>query len=599
MDGTVFQDIGMADELEQALWSDACLAAQVFAALVKDGQFQNAGIAVKAQAGPVRDIWMDHLRALLPADVTIGQIPIDVSVERLLGGLDLGRTLAAGRAVEMTGLLAAADCNVLFLPVAGLAEDSTVSLLAASRDTGDVRIERDGVSDARPARFGLICFDESEDADDAISKVLLDRLMLHIDLRSISIRSAGSSGIKDEIFSQETAISDQIRGQICAVTAAFGLISMRPAMQMVALTKVLAQFQGRTEVDEDDVAVAIRLSLVHRALQIPAPPEPDEQTEPEQQPSPPEEQHSQEQPKPDNQGDAAEAQTDMPDDMMLETVQASMPPGLLAYLQASAAAQKRRSKTGRRGAKTLGAKRGRPLTSRKGALTTGKRLDLVATLRAAAPWQRARRLATGSDLKVHVRKDDFHVRRYHQHSETSTIFVVDASGSTALNRLSEAKGAIEILLGESYARRDYVSLISFRGREGQVLLPPTRALVRAKRSLASLPGGGGTPLASGIQTALALAQEEWKRGRDPSIVLLTDGSANVDAKGQGGRKNAAEDAERYARQLGLSGMSSILVDIGRRPQKRARHLAQLMDAVYLPMPFADAKSLSQAVKATQ
>ena len=104
---------------------------------------------------------------------------------------------------------------------------------------------------------------------------------------------------------------------------------------------------------------------------------------------------------------------------------------------------------------------------------------------------------------------------------------MDASGSSALHRLAEAKGAIELLLASCYVRRDRVALVAFRGQSAELLLPPTRSLVRAKRSLASLPGGGGTPLAAGIDVSLLLADAVQRRGGTPTIVLLTDGRANV------------------------------------------------------------------------
>jgi magnesium chelatase subunit D len=116
---------------------------------------------------------------------------------------------------------------------------------------------------------------------------------------------------------------------------------------------------------------------------------------------------------------------------------------------------------------------------------------------------------------VEVRRDDFRVGRFEQRSQSTTIFVVDASGSSAFNRLAEAKGAVELLLADCYVRRDRVALLAFRGRGAELLLPPTRSLVRAKRSLAGLPGGGGTPLAAGIDAAAALADAVRRRGETP------------------------------------------------------------------------------------
>ena len=133
--------------------------------------------------------------------------------------------------------------------------------------------------------------------------------------------------------------------------------------------------------------------------------------------------------------------------------------------------------------------RGRPAGVRQGRPHAGARLHLIETLRAAAPWQKLRRNAmpdAPNDLLVRV--EDFRLRRHVERAQTTTIFVLDASGSSALNRLAEAKGAIELLLADCYVRRDRVAVIAFRSRSADLLLPPTRSLTRAKRCLAALPG---------------------------------------------------------------------------------------------------------------
>jgi magnesium chelatase subunit D len=139
--------------------------------------------------------------------------------------------------------------------------------------------------------------------------------------------------------------------------------------------------------------------------------------------------------------------------------------------------------------------------------------------------------------------------------------------------------------------------VTFRGRAAEVLLPPTRSLVRAKRSLAGLPGGGGTPLAAGIQTAMAVGTQAQRRGETPTVVLLTDGRANVAMNGAGGRDAAHADALKAARQLRLKRMSVLFVDTSPRPNPLAQSLAAAMEARYIPLPFASAEALSGIVTA--
>jgi magnesium chelatase subunit D len=153
-----------------------------------------------------------------------------------------------------------------------------------------------------------------------------------------------------------------------------------------------------------------------------------------------------------------------------------------------------------------------------------------------------------------------------------------------------------MLLSDCYVRRDRVAVIAFRGRGAEVLLEPTHSLVRAKRSLAALPGGGGTPLASGIAAGFAMAEASRKRGQTPVIVALTDGRANVTRDGIGGRATAESQALEIARLFKLSGIASLLIDTAPRPQPFSRDLALAMGARYVPLPFADAAGMSAAVR---
>jgi magnesium chelatase subunit D len=245
--------------------------------------------------------------------------------------------------------------------------------------------------------------------------------------------------------------------------------------------------------------------LAHRATQVPqssnAPEQPDDDAEPQDNPEPPPNQPPPESGTADDPAQLTLDNVSVPDDMMVAEAAAALLPGLLAQIAAQGRAASRVAgpsarQRGRSAAKTAAATRGRPNRVRAGDPGKGARLDLLATLRAAAPWQnlRARDNPNGAGTHIAVRRSDFRVKRFAQPVLTTTIFVVDASGSAALNRLAEAKGAVNLLLADCYVRRDQVALIAFRGATAELLLPPTRALARAKRSLSALPGGGGTPM---------------------------------------------------------------------------------------------------------
>jgi magnesium chelatase subunit D len=264
---------------------------------------------------------------------------------------------------------------------------------------------------------------------------------------------------------------------------------------------------------------------------------------------------------------------------------------------ASNLAQKRKGSGGKSQQSHASKLRGRPIGARPGDPRSGARLALLDTLRTAAPWQKLRAKTAPAHVKIHIRREDFRVKRHAERKRVTTIFVVDASGSAALHRLSEAKGAVQHLLAQCYARRDQAALISFRGTAADLLLPPTRSLTRVRRQLARMPGGGGTPLAAGIAMAEDTADQAARRGDTPVIVFLTDGQANVTRDGVGERARAEKDAFANAQRLAKHGFASVVIDTSPRPQIRAQRLAQELGARYMPLPSADPARVAQAVQA--
>lgn len=180
---------------------------------------------------------------------------------------------------------------------------------------------------------------------------------------------------------------------------------------------------------------------------------------------------------------------------------------------------------------------------------------------------------------------------------STTVFVVDASGSTALQRLAEAKGAVELLLADCYVRRDRVALVSFRGAGAELLLPPTRSLVAARRALTALPGGGGSPIAAGFELAARVAAQLDRSGDDVTVVVLTDGRANLSRDGLPGRERAADEARRVARELAPLATHRVLIDTSVRPEPAAQALAVALAARYVPMPFARARAIRDSIAA--
>jgi len=578
-------------------WTDAVTAALVFAV----DPVGIGGILLRARAGPVRERWLAGLRAVLPPSQALRSLPLHIADGRLLGGLDLNATLLAGRPVAERGLLTEADGGVLLLAMAERLPQATQAHVTAAMDAGETRVERDGLSLRLPARFGVVALDEGLE-DEAAPAGLRDRLAVHLDLTEIAIGDTEAFAVEPaEIVAARVRLAglrpnqEQIEA-ICGAAAALGILSLRAPMLALRVAAANAAFAEHDEVEQDDIALAARLVLAPRALIFP------QADQPEQPPPPPEPEADQT--PPDDQPEPQPSDLDKAmDEVILAAVQAALPPDVLAALRAAAGRSRSRSH-GKAGALQKSNSRGRPAGVLRGELRAGARLNVIETLRAAAPWQPLRRRqaeAAGQALgrpRILISKDDFRIARFKQRAETATIFVVDASGSAALHRLAEAKGAVELLLADCYIRRDQVALIAFRGTSAELLLPPTRSLARAKRSLAGLPGGGGTPLAAGLDAALALADQISRKGQTPTVILLTDGRANIARDGGPGRPRAEQDAMAAARQLRAAGITVVLVDTSPRPSPSGAALAKEMGARYLPLPHADATVLSEAVKAS-
>ena len=514
--------------------------------------------------------------------------------EALYGGLDLTATLAAGRPVRSEGVLARPSALILTM-----AERCPAGLAA-----------RLGQALDQPGH-ALVALDEGAEADEALPAALADRLALFLTLDGIADAEAPPLTMNLARIEDARARLSSVRvpksaaGLLAGVAKALDIPGLRAPLLALRLARVIAALRGNGGVHRQDLTTAAELVFAHRARATPGAeaealpppaPDPDPGTDP-----------------------AAQADSlDLPDELILEAVRAALPPDLLDRLAAARAARAMAGGTGSGEAK-VGQRRGRPLPSRPGRPDSGNRLDLIATLRAAAPWQAVRRReaerATGgtmptipqaaegvpltqepADNRLHIRPGDLRIRRHQERTERVLIFAVDASGSAALARLAEAKGAVELLLARAYARRDHVALIAFRGAGAELMLPPTRSLVQTKRRLSGLPGGGGTPLAAALKLAAETAVRARSRGLTPVLVMLTDGRANIALDGAAGRERAEADAAGMARLWRNTGAASVVIDTATRPEAGLKRLSAALGGVYLALPRADAARMSTALE---
>ena len=612
----------MTTQRGQSAWFDA----QTTAVLLAIDPHGLGGICVKSQFGPIRDAWFAFMQTQIAPGIHFQKIPLQIQDEQLLGGLDLEATLSYGKPVYSTGLLAKSHSGFIVLPMAERISPHTIAHILQVVDRGEVRHPQQ-TAELTPCEFGMIAFDEGIAPDESMHPRLAEHMAFEVRLDPLSLSDCTDSlEITPTIIAEAKKRLPEIECDIRFIeslmqsAAAFGVDSIRAGLFAVRAAKALAALRNQDAVTEDEVVDAARLVLSHRATRMPSSREEQEQDESADDAEQPDEEQSKSEHDPqeqddfnqkdDSDTDANEPKENMEqpsaddlEELLIEAIKAGIPANALAQLSTGLGrSNSKQGSKGQFGQLQKNANSGRPAESWRGLPKGGKRLDLLKTIRAAVPWQTMRKGESRLKLpavnkqrsRIQIRVDDLHVKRYQQRQGVVTIFLVDASGSSATQRLAEAKGAVEQLLADCYIRRDEVAMIALRGRTAEVVLPPTRSLVRAKRNLAALPGGGGTPLATGFAAVNEMALTIRRKGMTPLIVVMTDGVANVTLEGVGGRERAHQDALQTARQLRAAGHAILFIDTASAPQALAEALATEMAAQYLPLPYINSgKAISQ------
>ena len=561
-----------------ASWSLAVELAE----LLRDPISRRAlGSAVIVGGGPVARSYVQHVQGMATPSVIA---PTDVSFTSLLGGVDAEATLRSGSVQHAEGLLARARDGILTIRTP-LNSEASVAEITARIDAGN-------------APFLLVWHDD----DAPVPAQLLDRVGAVIDLRAVAWTAIASTDPFSLEFVSNTperasdtvpSIDDTLIEALDHGARRMGAASLHTTIALTRTAKVLARRDAASETGLAHALKALRLRF-GGVTPGDALADADESTaEPEATASHPPPSEADRIPETTDHGDApnvASADDALPPlDLILEAIATALPIALddmEGKMDPSAGAPGKQRSRAR-------AERGRPRGLSTRPLYDGARIDIAATLRAAVPWQRLRPRSTARAIAV--RKSDFRYVKRQATAGTTVIFVVDASGSAAVSRLAEAKGAVELLLAQAYSRRDEVALIAFRDGVAQTLLSPTKGLVAAKRSLSVLPGGGATPLAAATRSANELAIRVLAGGRTPLLVFLTDGRGNVALDGRTGRAAAREDEEQTARSLARSGFSTLVIDTSQRPGRHARQFADAVRGRLVPLPRADGASIARTV----
>ncbi len=567
-------------EKQKTEWQHAVLAAQLLAVNPQGLR----GIHMVAAPSPARTRWAETTLALLnPKKVHTVSHSFDIA--HLHSRTDLLTTLAEGRTVKVDGLLDKLSGTVVLMPQASLLLPPLRRAMATALDNA--------------VDFTALAIDEADDGEEGLSASLDDRLGLSVALSGQCLETWTASLDPPDIVKKarktlkKVVISDRDMEFASILALQFGIYSMRMPYFTVQAARAHAALNGRRKLEKADFTAAVALTLLPRATRMPSSDQ-EEANEPEA----PEEQQQQE----------AEENTQPIDlnpadiDQIVEAAQAMFAQDfdpIAKQQKMSRASQGRAS----RGVKNKRVKHGRPVGVRRGRRDEIRSLSMRDTLIAAIGKQSIRRpMLNNSVLDGHNRSgirislDDFRVLRRSSPQRVTTIFLVDASGSHAVGRLNEAKGATLSMLQTCYERRDRVAVISFGGYEANLSLAPTGAPARAAREMHLMPSGGGTPLAAGLKLAQKVAMQVRQDGDTPFVVLLTDGKANIALDGRPGRPEAAADVKAMAQTLFANGIESFFVDTGPRSSDLCKEIAGDLNARYLHLHRVPQEVLHQELK---
>jgi Mg-chelatase subunit ChlI len=223
-------------------------------------------------------------------------LPVSATEDRVVGTLDIEQAIQKGERHFEPGVLASANRGLLYIDEVNLLDDHVVDVLLDSAAMGVNMVEREGISFIHPARFILVGTMNPEEGE--LRPQLLDRFALSVDI--VGIREArervmimernlafeqDAEAFRKKWLPKEEELSHQIeRGRelvgqvthtsrdllsIAALTASLNVDGHRADLVILKAARAQAAFEGRTKINDHDIALAAELALPHRIKRTP------------------------------------------------------------------------------------------------------------------------------------------------------------------------------------------------------------------------------------------------------------------------------------------------------------------------------------------
>jgi len=521
-------------------------------------------------------------------------LPLSITVDRLVGTLDIKRALTEGVRALQPGLLAEANRNILYIDEVNLLDDYVADVLLDAAAMGWNIVEREGVSVRHPARFILIGSMNPEEGE--LRPQILDRFGLYVKVEAsmdpeerAEIVGRVEKFLRDPIafykkwepeqqklreaikrareIINDVIIDDDLVKLIAKTMVELGIRTHRAEIVIVRTAKALAALEGRTRVTMEDVKKAMELALPHRLKSKPFEP-----------PRPPPQMSQRDQQPPEGQSRTSPSGQNTQNRQLSKGDKEPSGGGAKGEdRQIHAPAKPREEKFKAEDVNVEIATLFHRFRDMGGGLRGARRslvtsighlhgvhisyipprraedlidVDLTATIVTAA--------LNNPALPLKVTEEDFRVRVRRRRAPLLRVVLLDSSGSMAVEkRIAVAKGLVSKLAESSYVNREYISLVVFRQFDAEVLVPPSRRYEEVIATLDHVPTGGRTPLPHALLQLYNLARAFKVKFRDGKVVgiLITDGKGNVPL-----RSSVEEDVVNLSSALKRDGVEIEIYD---------------------------------------